>query len=425
MQHDTVSHSSLAYAKSLDIKDPLKKFRNYFHFPKHTDGSDIIYFCGNSLGLQPKNYLNHINEVLEAWKTKGVEGHFEGENAWIPYLDHIVPPMAEIVGALPSEVTVMNGLTVNLHLMMVSFYQPTKNRNKILMDYSPFPSDQYTVQSQVRFHGFDSEESVIELEPNNGEEVSWSQIEKVLKEQGESIELILIGGINYYTGQLYNIQKITELGHKYGCKVGFDLAHAAGNVDLSLHNDGPDFAVWCTYKYMNSGPGNLSGCFVHERHRFNPDLPRFAGWWGNDQETRFLMEKNFVPQNGAEGWVISNPPILSLAGIRASMDIFNEAGFSNLLEKSRKLTGYLEELILSKKNDKINIITPSNPSNRGCQLSLQVKNADHSLFDRLRENGVIGDWREPDVIRVAPVPLYNTFEEVFRFAEILDHCIHH
>jgi kynureninase len=309
--------------------------------------------------------------------------------------------------------------------MMVSFYQPTKNRNKILMDYSPFPSDQYTVQSQVRYHGLDPEETVIQLEPNNGEEVSLSQIEKVLNKQGESIELILIGGINYYTGQLYNIQKITELGHKYGCKVGFDLAHAAGNVELNLHNDGPDFAVWCTYKYMNSGPGNLAGCFVHERHSFNPDLPRFAGWWGNDQKTRFLMEKNFVPQDGAEGWVISNPPILSLAGIRASMDIFKEAGFSNLLEKSRKLTSYLEELILSKKNEKINIITPSDPTKRGCQLSLQVKNADHSLFDRLRENGVIGDWREPDVIRVAPVPLYNTFEEVFRFAEILDHCIYH
>lgn len=424
MDNKTSLQSNLPYAKKLDSEDPLNGFRNHFHIPKHSDGTDIIYFCGNSLGLQPKSYNHHINEVLNSWKTKGVEGHFEGENAWIPYLNSLVPNMAKIVGALPHEVTVMNGLTVNLHLMMVSFYQPTKNRYKVLMDYSPFPSDRYAVKSQVNFHGFNPDESIIELEPDQNETVSVNMIEKVLSEQGDSIDLILIGGINYYTGQLYDIEKITALGHKYGCKVGFDLAHAAGNVGLNLHEDGPDFAVWCTYKYLNSGPGNLSGCFVHDRHRFNPQLPRLAGWWGNDPGSRFLMEKDFIPNVGAEGWVLSNPPVLALAGIRASMDIFAEAGFKNLLNKSKKLTGYLEEMILSKNNDKINIITPKNPSERGCQLSLQVKNSDHSLFDRLRENGVIGDWREPDVIRVAPVPLYNTFEEVFRFAEILDYCVH-
>jgi kynureninase len=331
--------------------------------------------------------------------------------------------MAELVGCLPHEITIMNALTVNLHLMMVSFYQPTSTRFKILMDYSPFPSDRYTVQSQVKFHGHDPEEAIIELSPNQGEVVTLEQVEKIMAEQGEEIALIMIGGINYYTGQLYDIEKITKLGHQNGCKVGFDLAHAAGNVRLNLHEAGPDFAVWCTYKYLNAGPGNLSGCFVHERHRMNPELPRFAGWWGNNKETRFLMEKYFTPDDGAEGWVLSNPPVLAMAGMRASLELFTEAGMENLLKKSKKLTGFLEYLIRQLNHPKIKIITPAYPSERGCQLSLQVQDADHSLFDRLRENGVLGDWREPDVIRVAPVPLYNTFVEVFRFAEILHGCI--
>ena len=415
--------NSLAFAQIKDFEDPLKHFRSKFHIPKHTNGTDIIYFCGNSLGLQPTTYLKHVEEVMHSWKTKAVEGHFEGENAWIPYLKHLVPHMAKVVGALPHEITIMNALTVNLHLMMVSFYQPSSSRYKILMDYSPFPSDRYTVQSQVKFHGYDPEEAIIELSPDRGEIATLEQVEKVLEEHGGEIALIIIGGINYYTGQLYDIAQITKLGHQYGCKVGFDLAHAAGNVQLNLHEAGPDFAVWCTYKYLNAGPGNLSGCFIHDRHRMNPDLPRFAGWWGNKKETRFLMEKYFTPDEGAEGWVLSNPPVLALAGMRSSLELFSEAGMENLLAKSKKLTGFLEFLIQQLNHPKIKIITPENPHERGCQLSLQVQDADHSLFDRLRENGVLGDWREPDVIRVAPVPLYNTFEEVFRFADILQRCI--
>jgi kynureninase len=315
----------------------------------------------------------------------------------------------------------MNSLTVNLHLMMVSFYRPDAHRNKILMDYSPFPSDRYALESQVKYHGYHPSDTIIELMPNAGTEcIQTEDILDLIEMEGSNIALIMIGGVNYYTGQAYDLKKITEAGHKKGCVVGFDLAHAAGNIDLKLHSDGPDFAVWCSYKYLNSGPGGLSGCFVHERHKENFDLPRFTGWWGHDKKTRFLMDDQFIPMSGAEGWQLSNPPILPMAALRASLDIFKEAKMSNLRKKSMLLTGYLEYLLKENLGDKISIITPSNPEERGCQLSLQVN--DKSIYTKLITHGVMADWREPDVIRVAPTPLYNSFEDVWKFVDRLSLC---
>jgi kynureninase len=412
--------SSLEFARTLDRNDNLRDFRDKFHIPKDKNGKDQVYLCGNSLGLMPKSVESHIQQELEDWKAFGVEGHFHAKNPWMPYHEILTDQMANIVGAKASEVVVMNGLSVNLHLMMVSFYKPTKERYKILVDYSPFPSDRYAVTSQLKFHGFDSEEGLMELKPSEGSEiVEMSTIEDMFEKNGSEIALVLIGGVNYYTGQAYDVKKITALGHKNGCVVGFDMAHAAGNLALSLHDDGPDFAAWCTYKYMNSGPGSLSGCFVHERHHRDSNLNRFAGWWGHDKKTRFLMGDEFVPIQSAEGWQLSNPPIFQMAAIKASLEIFSNAGMENLRLKSLQLTQYLEDLIELHTNDKINIITPKNPKERGCQLSIQMKQPNKKLFDFLTEKGVISDWREPDVIRVAPVPLYNTFEDVWNFNEIL------
>lgn len=416
---------SLEYARLQDVNDPLREYRQKFCIPPAQEGHPAIYLCGNSLGLMPVSVPRYVNQELEDWKNLGVEGHFHAKNPWMPYHEFLAKNMAEVVGALPSEVVVMNSLTVNLHLMMVSFYRPTPHRYKILFDYSPFPSDRYAIRSQVGYHGFDPANAMLELTPGPGTElIDISQIEKILEEQGDQIALVLIGGVNYYTGQAYDIKSITKMAHDKGCLVGFDLAHAAGNLKLHLHDDGPDFAAWCSYKYLNSGPGSLSGCFVHTRHHQDDSLPRFAGWWGHDKSTRFLMGDQFVPIRSAEGWQLSNPPILSMAAIRASLDIFAEADMDKLREKSVKLTAWLEYLITAMDSDQINIITPADPGQRGCQLSIQMKKPDKELFRYLTSRGIIADWREPDVIRVAPVPLYNTFEEVYRFAAILEEGLH-
>lgn len=417
--------STLSFAQDLDHQDSLSSFRSKFHIPRTSDGKDSIYLCGNSLGLMPISTRDYINQELDDWKNLGVEGHFHAKHPWMPYHEFLSEKMARVVGALPSEVVVMNSLTVNLHLMMVSFYRPTKTRYKILFDYSPFPSDRYAIESQIKYHGFDPKISMIELLPDEGQEiVSDEAIAKIIETEGESIALIMIGGVNYYTGQAYNIKKITELGHAHGCKVGFDLAHAAGNLALNLHDDGPDFAVWCSYKYLNSGPGSLAGCFVHERHH-DVDLNRFAGWWGHDKATRFLMGDTYQPIKTAEGWQLSNPPVLSMAAILSSLDIFDEADIQMLRKKSVQLTAYLEAMLLANQSDLLSIITPSNSQERGCQLSLQMHNPDKRLFQFLMERGVIADWREPDVIRIAPVPLYNTFSDCWHFVDILNEGIKH
>ena len=412
--------NTLEFAREMDAIDPLRKYREQFFLPKQKNGESYVYLCGNSLGLQPKSTRAAIEQELKDWENYGVEGHFHAKNPWMPYHEFLTEAMAKVVGAKPIEVVVMNTLSVNLHLMMVSFYQPTKTRNKILIEYDAFSSDKYAVQSQIKFHGYDPAECLIEIKAREGEElVRMEDLQEIIKTQGEEIALIMLGNTNYYTGQFFDMKKITEWGHAKGCKVGFDCAHGAGNVELNLHDSGADFAVWCTYKYMNSGPGSLGGCFVHERHAGNKTLPRFEGWWGHNKETRFKMRDGFEPIAGVEAWQLSNPPILSMAAILASLKIFDEVGISNLRKKAIMLTGYMEYLIDEMKNDGIKIITPRDFKERGSQLSIQVKNADKMLFDKITKAGVIADWREPDVIRVAPVALYNSFEDVFRFVEIL------
>ncbi len=413
-------NNSLAYAKEQDEKDPLRSFRDRFHIPTQANGESYVYLCGNSLGLQPKATRAAIEQELVDWENYGVEGHFHAKNPWMPYHEFLTEAMAKVVGAKPIEVVVMNTLSVNLHLMMVSFYQPTKSRFKILIEADAFPSDRYAVESQIKFHGYDPKESLLELKARPGEEcVRMEDIEKIIEEEGETIALIMIGNTNYYTGQFFDMKHIAKLGHTKGCKVGFDCAHGAGNVKLDLHNCGVDFAVWCSYKYINSGPGSLGGCFVHERHAHDKDLPRFAGWWGHNKATRFGMRDGFDPIPGVEAWQLSNPPILSMAAIKASLEVFMDAGMDRLFEKSKKMTGYLEFLIDDIKDERIGIITPRDPKQRGCQLSVQVKSANKALFDKITAAGVIADWREPDVIRIAPIPLYNSFEDCYRFASLL------
>ena len=413
--------SGLEFAKLLDQNDSLARFKDQFHIPKDKNGNDLIYFCGNSLGLQPKITKDYINQELEDWANLGVDGHTEGKNPWLHYHEFLTETMANIVGAKNNEVVVMNSLTANLHFMMVSFYQPTPKRYKILIEADAFPSDKYAVESQLRHHSYDDKEGLILWKARKGEELAnYDDLEHILKEQGDEIALVMIGGVNYYTGQFFDLKRITELGHKYGCIVGFDCAHGAGNVNLDLHNSGADFAVWCTYKYLNSGPGSLSGAFVHERHANRKDLNRFKGWWSHNKKTRFRMRDEFDQLEGAEGWQLSNPPILSMAAIRASLDVVKEAGFDNMITKSKELTNYFEFLINGINNTDIKIITPGNPDERGCQLSIQVKNADRTLHDKLTEAGIITDWREPDVIRCAPVPLYNSFQDVYTMLERLE-----
>ncbi len=414
--------NSREFAQKLDQEDVLHHYRNEFIFPQHND-KNVIYFTGNSLGLQPKRTKKYVDDVMNDWGNLAVEGHFYAEKPWWDYHERFANPLSKIVGAKPSEVTVMNTLTVNLHLMMVSFYRPSKTRYKIICEEKAFPSDQYMFQSQVQFHGFTTEDAIIEIKRREGEHnIRIEDVLAKINEVGDALALVLIGGVNYYTGQVFDMQKITEAGHQVGAIVGWDLAHAAGNIALELHNWNVDFACWCSYKYMNSGPGNASGCFVHEKHHNNSELPRFAGWWGHNKERRFKMEPNFDPVHGADGWQISNLPILSLAPYLASVELFDEIGMDALILKRDKITSYLEFILheIDKEVDStFEIITPSNPAERACQLSVFLHGEGRSLFDYLMKNGVITDWREPNVIRLAPVPLYCSFEDMYDFGQIL------
>jgi len=413
--------NTLAFAQSLDQADPLKNYRDQFYMPQ-VNGKDAVYLCGNSLGLQPKAAKAAIEVELEDWALLGVEGHFHGRNPWMHYHEFLTEKVARLVGAKPVEVVVMNNLTSNLHFMMVSFYRPTKERFKIITEAGAFPSDQYALETQTKFHGFNPDKAIIELSPREGEyTLRTEDILAAIQEHGNELALVMMGGVNYYTGQAFDMEAITKAGHAVGAQVGFDLAHAAGNLVLNLHDWDVDFAVWCTYKYLNSGPGGTSGVFVHERHADNPDLPRFAGWWGHDKEVRFKMQKGFKPMRGAAGWQLSNAQIFPMAIHNASLKIFDEVGMKALREKSEKLTGYLEFLVneMNSEQNSFVMITPTDSKDRGCQISLLAQHNGRALFDKLTDAGVIADWREPNVIRVAPVPLYNSFEDVYRFAEIL------
>lgn len=412
------------FADESDRQDELASFREEFWIPPKKDGTPSVYFCGNSLGLQSKSTREYIEQELDAWKSLGVEGHVQGKIPWINYHEILTEPMAKVIGAKPIEVVCVNTLTTNLHMLMASFYRPTKKRFKILIESDAFPSDRYAVASQAKMHGFDPDNTVVSLAPREGEVLlRMEDIEAVLEQQGEQIALVMFGGLNYYTGQYFDLKRITQLGHKHGCVVGFDLAHAAGNVEINLHDTGADFAAWCTYKYLNSGPGSIAALFVHERHAYDFDIPRFSGWWGHNKTTRFNMRHDFDPLPGAEGWQLSNPPILSLAAIRASLDIFDRATLPALRKKSLNLTAYLEFQLRQIDDKRIRIITPENPEERGCQLSIQVLGAEKKLFKMLSDKGVIADWREPDVIRVAPVPLYNSYRDVYEFVEYTKECL--
>jgi kynureninase len=412
--------NTLDHARQLDAADPLRSYRERFLHPK-LNGQEARYFCGNSLGLQPKAVKAALQQELDDWADHAVEGHFKAKHPWFSYQDMFAAPMARIVGALPSEVTVMNALTVNLHLLMVSFYRPAGKRVKIVCEAKAFPSDQYAIESQVRFHGLDPKDAIIEVAPRPGEHlIHHEDILSAIATHGEEVALVIIGGVNYYTGQVFDMKAITAAGHAVGAQVGFDLAHGVGNIPLQLHDWDVDFATWCTYKYLNSGPGAVSGIFVNERHGNNATLPRFAGWWGNDPATRFKMEPGFVPAEGARGWQMSNVNVLSMAAHKAAIDLHDEVGMQRLREKSLLLTGYLEFLVAEvADSDLVEVITPSDPAQRGCQLSLFVKRNAKQLHSALLDAGVITDYREPNVIRLAPVPLYNSFEDVWVFANIL------
>jgi kynureninase len=406
------------FAAEMDARDPLAHFRSRFHIPKTGSGEECVYLCGHSLGLQPKAARSYLEQELEDWARLGVEGHFHARNPWMPYHRLLTEQTAELVGAEPGEVVVMNSLTVNLHLMMVSFYRPTTQRHKILIEHGAFPSDQYAVKSQIRFHGFDPASALLELTPRRDEIcIREEDIEELIEREGSSVALILLGGVNYATGQAFDMGRITRAGQHKGCTVAFDLAHAAGNLPLHLHDWGPDFAVWCSYKYLNGGPGCVAGCFVHERHARAGDQPRFAGWWGHDERTRFEMGPQFLPMAGAEGWQLSNPPILALAALRASMEIFSEAGMERLRAKSVALTAYMEFLLRQSASPKFSISTPTHEGCRGAQLSIRLAKHGRGLCDSLAADGVIGDWRQPDTFRVAAVPLYNSYQDVYRFVQ--------
>lgn len=417
--------NTLGFAQNLDAEDYLSKYRDEFHFPK-VDGKQVIYFTGNSLGLQPKRTQAYIDDVMTDWKNLAVEGHFHSEKPWWDYHERLAAPLAKVVGAKTEEVSVMNTLTVNLHLLMVSFYRPTAKRFKILCEEKAFPSDQYMLQSQVRYHGLIAEEAIVEVKKRDGEH-HWrtEDIISKIEEIGDELALVLIGGVNYYNGQVLDMEVITRAGKSVGAKVGWDLAHAVGNVALKLHDWDADFAAWCSYKYMNSGPGNASGVFIHERHLNKKEIPRFEGWWGTKKETRFLMKPEFEPMENADAWQLSNPPVLSVAPYLASLEMFEEVGMNALITKRKKIVDYLEFVLheVDKEADgTFEIITPKD---RGCQLSVFLHGQGKPLFDFLMKNGVITDWREPNVIRLAPAPFYCSFEDMYRFGQILKEGIRH
>ena len=417
----SVFNLSLELARRLDEEDSLRSFRNKFIFPQH-NGDPVLYFCGNSLGLQPIAVRQAVNDELDHWGEHAVEGHFRGRKPWMYYHKFLTDSTARLVGAYPHEVVVMNTLSVNLHLMMVSFYRPSGKRYKIIMEAGAFPSDQYAVESQVRFHGYDPADAIIEVAPREGEHtLREADILDTIARHGEETALVLFSGVQYYTGQNFDLEVITKAAHQAGAYAGFDLAHAAGNVMLQLHDWGADFAVWCSYKYLNSGPGGPSGVFVHERHASNPDLPRFAGWWGHDEDSRFRMEKGFVPMYGAAGWQLGNAQILSFAAHLASLKIFDEVEMYQLRSKSMLMTAYLEYTLEHARARGLDfrIITPRDINERGCQLSLLTGPEGRALFDRLTEQGVVADWREPNVIRFAPVPLYNSFTDIWKLGKLL------
>ncbi|TMI62032.1 MAG: kynureninase [Bacteroidetes bacterium] len=413
-----------AFAKDLDSKDLLRTFRDKFFIPQH-NGADCVYFTGNSLGLQPKTTSQYVQQELDDWAKMGVEGHFQAKNPWLPYHEIFPKQLSNIVGCKENEVVVMNSLTVNLHLLMVSFYRPTEQRYKIICEAKAFPSDQYAFETQAIYHGLNAADTVIEVSPREGEHyLRTEDIISTIKKHGESVAVVLFGGVNYYTGQLFDIKAITDAAHDAGAYAGFDLAHAAGNVELKLHDWGVDFACWCSYKYLNSGPGGVAGVYINEKHVANSELPRFAGWWGYTKESRFKMEKGFKAIPTAEGWQLSNAPILSMAAHKASLDIFDEAGMGKLHTKRKMLSDYLffilDNINLKQTEEIIEVITPRKENEKGCQVSILMLNRGKEIFDVLTKQGVIADWREPNVIRVAPVPLYNSFEDIWRFGNIIE-----
>lgn len=415
-----------AFAHALDAADPLAGYRQQFELPAGAGGAPLIYLVGNSLGLMPRAVRTLMTQELDDWSRFAVEGHMAARTPWYSYHEIFRDSGARLVGAEPGEVVMMNSLTVNLHLMLVTFYRPQGKRTKVVIEENPFPSDAYAIWSHLRARGVDPEKNIITLRPPPGQStIPTDQIERVLREQGKEIALVLLGGVNYYTGQLFDLGRITEAAHRAGAVAGFDLAHAAGNAALSLHDWEVDFAAWCSYKYLNAGPGAVGGCFVHRRHGSRRDLPRFAGWWGNDPATRFQMRLEFVPREGADGWQISNPPIFSMTPLRASLDLFDQAGMAALRTKSESLTGYLEALLRAIPGSPVRILTPEDARERGCQLSLHVAGKGRWLHDRLRALGIVTDYREPDVVRMAPVPLYNTHHEVWRTAQAVRTALAH
>ncbi|HPH91168.1 MAG TPA: kynureninase [Ferruginibacter sp.] len=416
-----IFENTIEFAKQLDEQDTLKSFREKFYIP-FINGKDSIYFTGNSLGLQPKTTQDYVVNELEDWANFGVEGHFHARKPWLSYHEIFAEQLAKVVGALPEEVVAMNQLTVNLHFLMVSFYRPSKQRYKIICEAKAFPSDQYAIESQIKFHGFTPADAIIEVAPRAGEySLRTEDIISTIQQHSSETALILFGGVNYYSGQVLDMESITKAAHAAGITCGFDLAHAVGNVELKMHDWDVDFACWCSYKYLNSGPGGVSGVFINKRHIDNKDIPRFAGWWGHTKETRFKMEKGFEPIPTAEGWQVSNAPVLSMAAHKASLDIFEEAGLSNLFAKGQLLSDYLlfilNDINAGSTEKLIEVITPANA--KGCQVSMLMLKKGKEIFEALKQNGVLADWREPNVIRVAPVPLYNTFTDVFLFGQII------
>ncbi|MBY0315873.1 MAG: kynureninase [Bdellovibrionales bacterium] len=412
-------------ALELDQQDPLYIYRDEFHFPKMANGDDYIYLCGNSLGLQPKRTQEAILQELKDWAMLGVEGHFEAKNPWLPYHETVTHSLAHLVGAKPEEVVAMNSLTVNLHILMASFYRPTKQRYKILIEGNAFPSDQYAVASQARFHsktvGFDSSTAILEVFPRAGESIIRTEdILQTIEDNKDSLALVMLGGVNYLTGQLFEIEKIGQKTHEVGAIYGLDLAHAAGNIDLKLHTWNVDFAAWCSYKYLNAGPGGISGIYIHQRHFTDPSIPRFEGWWGHDKKTRFVMPSQFSPIPSAEAWQLSNPPIFQLAALKASLDVFDRADIINIRAKTKKMSTFLWELLAQLPQGFVEIFTPEDPEQRGAQLSLKIKNSSREMVKDLRDAGIICDFREPNIIRVAPTGLYNSYMDCYRFVERLE-----